>query len=48
MLISSANGWGVCLQVRGNVQSSDGHQGGPPGYYHLGHSDRPEEEGLPL
>ena len=36
------------LQVRGDLQSTDGHQGGPTGHHHLGHSDWTEKERLPL
>lgn len=38
----------VGFQVCGDLQSTDGHQGGPTGHHHLGHSDRTEEERLPL
>ena len=36
------------MQVCGDLQSTDGHQGGPTGHHHLGHSDWTEEERLPL
>lgn len=36
------------FQVCGDFQSTDGHQGGPSGHHHLGHSDRTEEERFPL
>lgn len=38
----------VFPQVRGDLQSAHGHQGGPPGHHHLGHPDRTEKERLPL
>lgn len=36
------------FQVCGDLQSTDGHQGGPTGHHHLGHSDWTEEERFPL
>lgn len=39
---------GYVFQVCGDLQSTDGHKGGPTGHYHLGHPDRTEKERLPL
>lgn len=36
------------FQVCGDLQSTVGHQGGPTGHHHLGHSDWAEEERFPL
>lgn len=35
-------------QVRCDLQSTHGHQRGPTGHHHLGHSHWTEEERLPL
>lgn len=36
------------LQVCCDLQSTDGHQRGPTGHHHLGHSHWTEEKRLPL